>query len=251
VVLTDPILKNPVEQLQIENCCQQLDRQLSKLLELDEKVKDFILDNEATTEDRRSLRQVQFWLNSPAHSHRSGATSVQNRKTMKLPKIEFKKFGGELTEWLGWWAQFENILKDEDLHDSDKFTYLVQCMKDRTRAFELVSSYPQSKENYPKVIKALKERFGNPKLLKQVYVRELIRMIIMISSSRLPHCLTSSSHIFVRWSHWGSQWSRWWSFFFRWWNPVFPMKFYWRGRGVRILGEMVHKRTHPKLNWIS
>jgi len=60
---------------------------------------------------------------------------------------------------------------------SDKFMYLEQGMVKGTRAWELVKSYPQSNENYYKAIQALKDRYGNPKLLKQVYVRELISMI--------------------------------------------------------------------------
>ncbi|GLV39325.1 hypothetical protein CBL_20414 [Carabus blaptoides fortunei] len=82
-------------------------------------------------------------------------------------------------EWLGWWAQFEKIHEDDELHDADKFPYLVMCMVPGSKAQELVDSYPQSKDNYPKVIEALQQRFGNPKLLKQVYVRDLISMIIV------------------------------------------------------------------------
>lgn len=47
-----------------------------------------------------------------------------------------------------------------------------------SRARDLVESYPMTEGNYPKVISALEERFGKPKLLKQVYVRELLTIII-------------------------------------------------------------------------
>lgn len=47
-----------------------------------------------------------------------------------------------------------------------------------TVAYELLSGYPHSAVNYPKMVQALQDRFGREKLLKQVYVRELLKMVI-------------------------------------------------------------------------
>lgn len=105
--------------------------------------------------------------------------STNGKRTYKLPKIEVKKFNGEILEWLSFWSQFDKIHEDKELHDSDKFQYLSQAMEEGTRAKELVNSYPQTAENYPKVVKALADRFGKKKILKQVYVRELIKMIVL------------------------------------------------------------------------
>lgn len=124
----------------------------------------------------------------PVDDRRSSATSGNTvlkhhehnaKRTYKLPKIEIKTYNGELLGWLSFWSQFEKIHKDIALHDSDKFQYLAQAMEKGTRAKELVDSYPQTAENYPKVIEGLKDRFGKKKILKQVYVRELIKMIVM------------------------------------------------------------------------
>lgn len=109
----------------------------------------------------------------------NGSGGNASRKAYKLPKLELKKFNGELTEWLGFWSQFDKIDQDENLHASDKFQYLLQSMVVGTRARELVESYPLTSDNYPKVVKALKQRFGRPKMLKQVYVRELLKMVII------------------------------------------------------------------------
>jgi len=106
-----------------------------------------------------------------AHSH-------TRMKTYKLPKIELKKFDGDLKNWLGFWSQFEKIHSDDKLHDSDKFQYLVQSMVTGSRAEKLVSSYPQSAENYPKVVTALKDRFGDKVLLTEVYVRQLLKLVV-------------------------------------------------------------------------
>ncbi|UYV79424.1 hypothetical protein LAZ67_17002555, partial [Cordylochernes scorpioides] len=73
---------------------------------------------------------------------------------------------------------------DPTLEDSDKFQYLVQSMSPGTRASKLVDSYPLTAEKYSKVIETLTERFGRPELLQQVYVRDLIRLMIDCSSKQ-------------------------------------------------------------------
>jgi hypothetical protein len=110
-----------------------------------------------------------------AVTHSSGTV---HKKTNKLPKIEIRKFDGNLREWLGFWSQFQKIHDDTALHASDKFQYLVQSMVPGTRAHKLVNSYPQTADNYPSVIAALKDRFGDKVLLTEVYVRQLLKLVI-------------------------------------------------------------------------
>ncbi|UYV85136.1 hypothetical protein LAZ67_X004698 [Cordylochernes scorpioides] len=99
-------------------------------------------------------------------------------KSYKLPKIEIIKFDGELINWLPFWAQFEKIHEDTELHDADKFHYLVQSMQSNTRARELIESYPQTAENYAKAVQALKQRYGQKDLLVEIYVRELLKLMM-------------------------------------------------------------------------
>lgn len=110
--------------------------------------------------------------------------TVASRKTYKLPKIELKKFSGELKDWLAFWSQFEKIHLDKSLPDSDKFQYLVQCMIPGSKAHLLVRSYPQSEANYPLVVDALKDRFGDKVLLTEVYVRQLLKLVMQNASKQ-------------------------------------------------------------------
>lgn len=41
-----------------------------------------------------------------------------------------------------------------------------------------VESYPMTAEDYPKVIDTLTQRIDKPKILKQVYVREILKLVI-------------------------------------------------------------------------
>jgi len=114
---------------------------------------------------------------SPTVSEFGTATSGGNsKKQYQLPKIQIKKFDGDILQWLGWWAQFSKIDGDEDLHAADKFQYLVQSLESKAKL--LVERYPQSADNYPLAIESLQKRFGNPKILRKVYIRELQKLVI-------------------------------------------------------------------------
>ncbi|UYV75610.1 hypothetical protein LAZ67_13000736, partial [Cordylochernes scorpioides] len=129
-------------------------------------------------------RRVTYFLNSmvknidaiPDNSSEKG--SLPGTRGCRLPKLELKKFDGSWLEWLGWWAQFSTIHEDSTLSNVDKFQYLVQSMKENTRASRLVKSYPTTADNYPKAISALKDRFGDRVILTEVYVRQLLGLVV-------------------------------------------------------------------------
>ena len=176
----------------------KLEISISKLRDLDDKILDLLLDNNCSdeilnneTETVESYNDefitVQRLVNEKLcikndveelQSSRSSSNSENNSKCYKLPKIELKKFDGELLNWLPFWAQFSKIHEDDSLHESDKFQYLIMSMQDNSRAKEFIESYPMCKENYSKAVDALKERFGNKSLFIEVYVRELLKLII-------------------------------------------------------------------------
>ncbi|GBM06143.1 hypothetical protein AVEN_265199-1 [Araneus ventricosus] len=117
---------------------------------------------------------------------RTGSISADDRvssvtvkeKRYKLPKIEIKSSDEELINWLSFWAQFRKIHEDESLEECYKFHYLLQSMLPGTRARELMESYPLTSDNYQKTVSALKDRFGKKELLTEIYVRELLKLIM-------------------------------------------------------------------------
>lgn len=117
-------------------------------------------------------------LRSNMNSKTDSNINTCDGKRYKLPKIEIKKFDGQLLSYLSFWGQFKKIHEDKNLDDVDKFHYLAQSMLPGTRAFELIDSYPLTSENYPKAISAFEERFGNKEILTEIYVRELLKLII-------------------------------------------------------------------------
>lgn len=62
--------------------------------------------------------------------------------------------------------------------NEDKFHYLRQCTIVNSKAREIVDSFPMTAENYKKVVNHLVKRFGNKDTLVEVYVRELLKLVL-------------------------------------------------------------------------
>ncbi|GFW69126.1 DUF1758 domain-containing protein [Trichonephila clavipes] len=100
------------------------------------------------------------------------------KRSFKLPKIELKKFSGEAKDFLVFWSQFQKVHNDKSIAEEDKMQYLLQSVEPKSKAERLVLSFPATAENYPKAIDQLKEIFGREDLLVQIYVRELLNLVI-------------------------------------------------------------------------
>ncbi|XP_057660740.1 uncharacterized protein LOC130896575 [Diorhabda carinulata] len=57
--------------------------------------------------------------------------------------------------------------------------------EDGTQAKELLSSYPGSAANYPKAFGQLKNRFGRNELLIELYIRELLSLVLVQASGKV------------------------------------------------------------------
>ncbi|GFV35510.1 uncharacterized protein TNCV_3205411 [Trichonephila clavipes] len=110
--------------------------------------------------------------------------SDKESRKFKLPKIELKKFNGEAKEYLTFWSQFQKIHEDRGIAAEDKMQYLLQSMEPGSKAERLVLSFPATAVNYPKVIDQVKERFGREDLLVQIYVRDLLTLVMKNAATR-------------------------------------------------------------------
>lgn len=127
---------------------------------------------------RKTLGSKECKVNGSTNSNAEFSSNATNEKRFKLPKIQIKKFDGQLLSYLTFWGQFKKIHEDKELDEVDKFHYFAQSMVPGTRASELIDSYPLTAENYPKAVSAFKERFGNKEILTEIYVRELLKLIM-------------------------------------------------------------------------
>ena len=125
--------------------------------------------------------------NSTTPSDNGGVADAitENLKKFKLPKIELKKFNVDPKEWLQFWSIFKTIHDNASVSSEEKFQYLLQATVENSRASELVNSYPPTAANFTKVIESLKTRFGRDDLLVEVYVRELLKLVLNKSRGSL------------------------------------------------------------------
>ncbi|GFW85877.1 uncharacterized protein TNCV_1623211 [Trichonephila clavipes] len=56
--------------------------------------------------------------------------------------------------------------------------YLLQSVEPKSKAERLVLSFPATAENYPKAIDQIKERLRREDLIVQIYVRELLNLVM-------------------------------------------------------------------------
>ncbi|UYV84476.1 hypothetical protein LAZ67_X002331 [Cordylochernes scorpioides] len=96
----------------------------------------------------------------------------------RLPKLEFKKFGGEPRGWITFWSQFSTIDRDPQMPPETKFQYLFQATAENSEAGEAVESFPPSADNYPKVIDYIKSHFEEDEMLVEIYVRDLLQNVL-------------------------------------------------------------------------
>ncbi|KAJ8939443.1 hypothetical protein NQ318_010627 [Aromia moschata] len=118
---------------------------------------------------------------SVAPDRKSVSSEVTNdvtRRNFKLPRIEFKKFDGNIRDWLSFWSQFRKEHEDSNIDLEDKIAYLIQATVPGSRARQLVESFPAMGENYDNIVSGLKFRFGREDLQIEVYIRELLKLIL-------------------------------------------------------------------------
>ncbi|GFV74283.1 DUF1758 domain-containing protein [Trichonephila clavipes] len=85
---------------------------------------------------------------------------------------------GDAKEYLTFWTQFRKIDEDSSIPPEDKFQYLLQAVVPKSKAARVVESFLATADNYPKTIEQLKDRFGREDLLVQIYVRDLLSMVM-------------------------------------------------------------------------
>ncbi|KAJ8918883.1 hypothetical protein NQ315_011175, partial [Exocentrus adspersus] len=207
---------NPNSQ-QIKVSFEMLETKFDELKILDADVYELLLED-ATEEDMQKdvqtadgyqrkflemrARYEQFGGNKSVHTdadleQRSEVNSSmseasrQGKRKFKLPKIEFKRFSGDIKDWLSFWAQFKKIHVDEEIDNHDKIEYLIQATVEGSRARQLVESYPAMGENYDKIVESMQSRFGREDLQIEVYVRELLKLILNNATSKEKMQLSS------------------------------------------------------------
>ncbi|GFW16439.1 integrase catalytic domain-containing protein [Trichonephila clavipes] len=126
------------------------------------------------------LELVRIKATLPVSGESQNTVISGTKKKFYRPKLEFRQFSGNFKEWLQFWSQFQHVYDDDEIALENKFQYLVQATVNVLRAREVVESFPATTAIYAKAVDSLKARFDRDDLLVEVYVRELLNLIISV-----------------------------------------------------------------------
>ncbi|GBL99657.1 hypothetical protein AVEN_68901-1 [Araneus ventricosus] len=117
----------------------------------------------------------QFGLYFDGRKDRTLSMEDNRRKVIKEEHISLVKEPG--SEYIGH-VSFRKIHEDSSIPNEDKFQYHLQAVVPESKAAREVESFPATADNYPKAISQLQERFGRDDLLVQIYMRDLLSMVM-------------------------------------------------------------------------
>jgi len=103
------------------------------------------------------------------------ASKISRSCTVRLPKLELKKFGGQVLKWQEFWDTFEaTIHMNPSLQLIDKFTYLRAELENE--ALKSIAGLELTNANYEAAISILTERYGNTQLILDTHYTQLMEM---------------------------------------------------------------------------
>ncbi|KAF2904418.1 hypothetical protein ILUMI_01755 [Ignelater luminosus] len=163
---------------------------LQKIDDYHNKILEPMIEDDQVGED---VQEIEFFLPEEEYreSYRTPKTKVENYFEKKSSVIEhshtvFSVPSSNANSLIGNLLTCVKQHKDSGLNSRiytktpllEKFQYLVQSITKESKAYGVVSSYPQADDNYIEVIEALKKKFGKEEILDEVYVRELLKLVI-------------------------------------------------------------------------
>ena len=119
------------------------------------------------------------------------ATRSTRETRIRLPKLELKRFNGELTNWMAFWDSFEAAIHNNDeLSSVDKFNYLNTLLEDSAAA--AVAGLTLTSANYGEAVEILKKRFGN----KQMIIAKHMDILMNLEAVSSQHDLKGLRHLY-------------------------------------------------------
>lgn len=185
---------------------KRLEDRFTQLTNIDEKILQDLQEREISQEEMdeeyESIQEYRDKWNDLNCSEIKVSTPEDTRSIVsrsesisksryKLPKLKLVEFNGSPREWLKFWSQFKGIHEDENLSEEEKFQYLIQATVADSVARRVVTSFPPTKQNYTKAIEHLKSRFGKDKILVEVYVRDLLKLVLTNTNGKQKMSLSA------------------------------------------------------------
>lgn len=102
--------------------------------------------------------------------------------SVRLPKLEIKRFDGSLDQWQAFWTQFESAIHcNRKLSSTDKFNYLKSYLKGAAEI--AIEGLTLTEENYLAAVEILINRFGRKDLQVSARLNNFLKMSPVLKST--------------------------------------------------------------------
>ena len=161
---------------------KEQDATIDKEMEEASVYKQKILITVSNIEDQLAKMTLRNSSNSSlmrSDSHESVLSATSNssgtRVKVKLPKLEIRKFAGQIYEWQEFWDAFcSAVHHNEDLADVDKLKYLRGYLEGSARS--VIAGVPTTESSYATAVELLQKRFANPNVIERSHTNQLINL---------------------------------------------------------------------------
>ena len=100
-------------------------------------------------------------------------TPTPQATRVNLPKIQLKKFSGNLLDWHSFWETFEQTIhKTNQLSKIEKFNYLLSYLEGP--AFRAIKGLSITEQNYDVALKLLQDRYGDVQVIVNSHMDKLL-----------------------------------------------------------------------------
>ena len=164
-------------------------KKLNEVIEKFDKIIDEIDDVSLGTEEsaksykfeleiNKHLSEVKEKLKSKViNETRDAKTVSQTNKqvSVRLPKIEIKRFNGDATEWQTFYDSFEcAVHKNKQISNIEKMNYLINLLEGE--AASTLKGLQLSNANYEVALNMLQERYGDEQVLISSFMNKLLNL---------------------------------------------------------------------------
>ena len=96
----------------------------------------------------------------------------------KLPKLRTSKFVGDIINFQEFWDEFHSAIHSNDsINNKGKFCYLKSFYFNSAKS--CISGLSLSSANYFEAIELLKQRYGNPQMLNNAYMKRFVQLPVI------------------------------------------------------------------------
>jgi hypothetical protein len=124
--------------------------------------------------DEKLCENVASVVVSSAGSTSNESVTTASKVRAKLPKLEVKRFKGNVCKWQELWDSFESSVHLNDgLSDVDKFNYLRGVLEEPAKS--CIAGFSLTAANYKSAVDILKERYGKKSAVQRAHMQQLMK----------------------------------------------------------------------------